>query len=207
MVYANLEGNIYPEIFNEQASRILDWIRENPNTDPNAYEMTNLFLLGAKYAHEGFDINVDTLTKMWNIRSGNFEQVGISKDNFVYRICEDSYKSVVEDKPLVNDEASHHALRKMAAIGLWLKQQQRDGETLHYDNTQELLQLVEASRTLKGVHPELFDKYKFMDNLNVLSRLQPENVLSGRISDAMQQLNNEKTTNIEGKTSKEEITR
>lgn len=65
----------------------------------------------------------------------------------------------------------------MAGLGLYLKQQQRDNGTISYNNLQELLQLLQCSSSLKTFHPELFDRYAFKENINVLCRLQLENEL------------------------------
>ena len=75
---------------------------------------------------EGKQIDTDTLSEMWQIRSQDFANCNISENNFVYQICKDSYESVMSGRSLVNDQNSHHALRKMAGLGLYLKQQQRD---------------------------------------------------------------------------------
>lgn len=202
MMYRNLNDNIYPEEFNARAEGILNWTKENRLSydwakDPNAYEMVNLFLLGSKYSNEGQNIDKSTLNQLWEIRSQDFEPIGILSNSFIYKICEDAFLSSQEGKPLVNDEASHHALRKMAGLGLYLSQQKRDGQEIQYNNPSELLELLEASRTLKGVHPELFEKYKFDKNLEALVRLQPENALSDRINHQMQQLSGKQEVNIQ----------
>lgn len=201
MLCQHSEDNIYPEQFNERSEGILNWIKENREKeewtkDPNAFEMTNVFLLGAKYAEEGVDINQETLKEMWKIRSQDFARCGVSENNFVYKICEDSYQASQEGRALVNDEASHHALRRMAGIGLFLNTQKvRDGK-VEYNNPDELLELLEASRTLKGVHPDLFEKYGFEENLQVIAKLQleKENSLESRIGKAMDAVFGEQTT-------------
>ena len=75
---------------------------------------------------EGERIDTETLREMWEIRSQDFASCNISENNFVYQICKDSYEAAMSGRILVNDQNSHHALRKMAGIGLYLKQQQRD---------------------------------------------------------------------------------
>ena len=134
--------------------------------------MTNVFLLGAKYAQEGHEIEKTTLQEMWDIRSGDFSRCGILPNNFVYKICEDAYKASQEGRALVNDEASHHALRSMADIGLFLNRQKYQGKEVEFNNPSQLMELLEASRTLKGIHPDLFEKYGFKENLEVLAKLQ-----------------------------------
>lgn len=175
------QDNISSQDFNNRAKGITDWIRENRNVhqwakDPNAYEMANVFLFGAKYISEGKSIDTNTLKEMWEMRSKDFQNCNISENHFVYRICQDAYDSVQNSRALVNDENSHHALRKMAGIGLYLKQQQRDGKKVQYDNLQELQTLIDTSKTLKNIHPDLFEKYKFSENINVLCSLIERNL-------------------------------
>lgn len=198
MEYRNLQDNIFQEEFNDRARGITNWIKENREKeewakDPNAYEMANVFLLGAKYAGEGANIDKETLKEMWELRKHDFEHCGVSENNFVYRICEDAYEASQEGRALVNDEASHHALRKMAGIGLYLSTQKTRENKIEYNNPTELLELVEVSRTLAGVHPDLFAKYGFDRNLQTMLKIQPESALSSRIDTAMKEIFEEKS--------------
>ena len=201
----SFQDNIPSSAFNSTSKNVLNWIEENRDAfdwakDPNAYEMTNLFLFGAKYSHEGKDVDINSLRKMWDIRSRDFERCNISSNNFVYAICEDTYKSAITGKPLVNDENSHHALRKMAGLGLYLKQQQRDTGEISYNNPQELLQFLQCSSSLKTFHPDLFDKYAFSENINVLCNLQSQHKLPNEISQSIQDAQNQiydRSTNVE----------
>ncbi len=202
----SFQDNIPSSTFNTTSKNVLNWIEENRDSfdwakDPNAYEMTNLFLFGAKYSHEGKDVDIDSLTKMWNIRSRDFERCNIGENNFVYAICHDSYQSALSGKAMVNDENSHHALRKMAGLGLYLKQQQRDTGEVSFNNPQELLQLLQCSSSLKTFHPELFDKYAFEDNINVLYDLQLKHELPSEISQCIHDAKNQ----IYNRTTKAEL--
>ena len=129
MEYRNIRENIFPEQFNDEAEGILNWIKENRENelgkDPNAFQMTNVFLLGAKYVSEGKEIHQETLKEMWEIRSQDFERCGVSENNFVYKICEDAYEASQKGRALVNDESSHTALTEMADIGLFLNRQKQ----------------------------------------------------------------------------------
>ena len=202
----SFQDNIPSSTFNTTSKNVLNWIEENRDSfdwakDPNAYEMTNLFLFGAKYSHEGKDVDIDSLTKMWNIRSRDFERCNIGENNFVYAICHDSYQSALSGKAMVNDENSHHALRKMAGLGLYLKQQQRDTGEVSFNNPQELLQLLQCSSSLETFHPELFDKYAFEDNINVLCDLQLKHELPSEISQCIHDAKNQ----IYNRTTKAEL--
>lgn len=185
------QDNIPSSMFNNTSKNVLNWIEENHDSydwakDPNAYEMTNLFLFGAKYSQERKNVDIDTLTKMWNIRSNDFKRCNIGENNFVYAICQDAYNAALSGKALVNDENSHHALRKMAGLGLYLKQQQRDTGKVSYNNPQELLNLLQCSSSLKTFHPQLFNKYSFEENINVLCNLQLEHELPSEITQSIQ---------------------
>lgn len=194
MDYSNgFQDNIPYSVFNSTSQNIKNWIEENRDKfdwakDPNAYEMTNLFLFGAKYGHEGKSIDLDSLTRIWDIRSKDFERCNISTSNFVYAICQDSYEAAMSGGLIVNDENSHHSLRKMAGIGLYLKQLQRDTGNISYNNPQELLQLLQCSMSLKTFHPDLFERYAFGENINALCRLQLENELPTEVVDDIKHL-------------------
>lgn len=200
MEYRNIEQNIYPEEFNEKAQTILGDIKkyreEEWAKDPNAFQMTNLFLLGAKYADEGYEINKETLKEMWEIRSKDFARCGVHDGGVVYGICEDAYKASQLGNALVNDVDSHCALRKMAGIGLFFHQKLSKGEKLDYNNPGELCELIENSKTLKILHPDLFERYGFEPNLQMIAKLQSEkeNSLQGRIGKAMESVFGEQTT-------------
>ena len=186
----SFQDNISSSFFDSTSKNVLNWIEENHDAfdwakDPNAYEMANIFLFGAKYSHEGKTIDVDTLTKIWDIRSKDFERCNISQNNFVYKICEDAYQSSLVGKSVINDENSHHALRKMAGLGLFLKQQQRDNDKISYNNPQELLQLLQCSKTLKTFHSDLFDRYAFEENINTLCRLQLEQSIPKEVAESI----------------------
>ena len=173
----NFVDNIRASEFNESAKGIADWIEENKDNewakDPNAYEMTNVFLFAGKYASEGKDINLETIERIWNLRKGDFEGCDIQENNFIYQICEQSYKSAMSKRALVTDENSHSALRKMAGIGLYLMQQKREkGQDIDYNNFGELMNLIEDAKSLKQGYPMLEIKLKFGNNLNMLYKIQ-----------------------------------
>ena len=61
---------------------------------------------------EGNQIDIEILTETWQIRSQDFVNCNISENNFVYQICKDSYEAAISGRSLVNDQNSHHTLRK-----------------------------------------------------------------------------------------------
>ena len=173
----NFQDNIPLADFNSRVKGIADWIEGNGHKydwarDPNAYEMTNVFLFAGKYMQEGQPVDLTDVQRIWEMRSGDFEGCGISENNFVYQICRQSYDSAMSGQALVIDEGSHSALRKMAGIGLYLIQQRRDQGKVNYNNLGEFLVLMQNSRALRQNHPELYDGFKFGESLRVLRELQ-----------------------------------
>ncbi len=173
----NFQDNIPAEDFNERVAGIANWIEENRDQfewakDPNAYEMTNVFLFAGKHTQDGKHVDLSDVQRIWDMRSGDFEGCGISENNFVYQICKQSYDCAMRGEALVTDEASHSALRKMAGVGLYLMQQKRDQGKMNYNNLSELLALMRNSRALRQNHPDLYEGFKFDDNIRVLRDLQ-----------------------------------
>ncbi len=162
--------------FDQRAEKIEKWIEENGELyewakDPNAYEMTDVFLIAGEYISEGKNANLNVLKSIWELRKGDFERCGIEENQFVYQICKQTYDATISGRALVNDEGSHNALSKMAGVGLYIMQQRRE-EDIDYNNIGELVNLIEDTRKLKQRHPQLHDNLKFANNINVLYRLQ-----------------------------------
>ncbi len=184
----NLKDNITHNLFNDSAKNVLNWIKDNRDKydwakDPNAYEMTNLFLFAAKYRSEGEKIDISCIQELWEIRKNDFQRCNISENNFIYKIIQDAYKSAISCEPLVKDSDSHDALRKMAGIGLNLHQQKRDNDKVIYNNPQELMELLDHSKSLKKSYPDLFEKYLFQSNIDRLCELQLSQTLPKEIQD------------------------
>lgn len=173
----NFQDNIPANEFNERTNGIANWIEENKEVhdwakDPNAYEMTNVFLFAGKHIEDGNDVNIQSVKRIWELRSQDFERCGISEEHFVYQICKQSYESAISGKALVDDENSHSALRKMSGIGLYLMQEKRDKGTVEYNNFNELVNLIEDSKMLKIKHPDLYKTFRFDNNLKFLYEMQ-----------------------------------
>lgn len=168
------KDSIQSQIFNQEAKKVLDWIKINRERYdwakiPNAYELVNLFLFAAKYRQEDKDINLDILKELWDLRKVDLEEASINKSNFVYMICEDSYNSLIKAKPLVNDQKAHYILRELADIGLNFNQQKNRNEKLYYNNTERIRELSEFSKILLSTYPELYKKYNIEENINIIN--------------------------------------
>lgn len=186
----NFNGNIPYDLLDVSSNNILNWIVENREKqdeakDPNAYEMTNLFLCAAKYRSQGKEVDLSAINQIWEIRKGDFGRCNISENNFVYRIVQDSYESAVSGKRLVNDSQSHSALRKIAGIGLHLYQQKRDNNQVLYNNPQELLELLNNAKNLAKFHPELYERYAVQSDINRICELQLSQDLPEQVKQAI----------------------
>ncbi len=178
MNYEQMEAYIPEFNINGVIGGVTEWTKENRNTDPNAFELVNVFLFAGKYASEGSLIDDESLTDLWNIRSESFKNMGISEDNFVYKIVEASYESAIKSESLVSDPISHIALRRTAGVGLYLMQQKRDTGTMNYNNSAEMMELLKASVILKDNHPDLFEDVSVRDFTSLVVDLCPKDNLS-----------------------------
>lgn len=188
----NFNDNIPYELLDMSSNNILNWITENRfqydwARDPNVYEMTNLFLCAANYRSQGRKVDLSPINEIWEIRKDDFKGCNISESNFVYRIVQDSYESAIRGERLVNDSQSHMALRKLAGIGLYLYQQKRDTKQISYNNPQELLELLNNVKSLSKFHPELYERYAVMSNINRICELQLSQELPEQIQQAIKQ--------------------
>lgn len=173
----NFQDNISAQDFNNRSTGTANWIEENRETqdfakDPNAYEMTNIFLFAGKHLSEGQDIDLDGVNRIWAARSQDFKNCGVSENSFVYLICKESYEAAISGQSLVNDEGSHSAIRDMAGIGLSLYQYNRDNGGIDFNNLGQLTNLLENSRELKQRHPDLHEQFGFDKNLQALYDMQ-----------------------------------
>lgn len=170
----SFKDSIQPQIFNEKAKEILKWTKINRKRYdwakvPNVYELVNLFLFASKYKKEDKDIDLDILKEIWDLRKVDLEKTGINKSNFVYMICEDSYNSLINGKPLVNDEKAHYILRELADIGLNFEQQKNRNEKSYYNNTEKIKELSKSSKLLLSFYPELYKKYNVEENIKMIN--------------------------------------
>lgn len=192
----NFKDNIPYDLLDMSSKNILKWIIENREKqdeakDPNAYEMTNLFLCAAKYRSQGKEVDLSAINGIWEIRKGDFERCNISENNFVYKIVQDSYESAVSGKVLVRDSQSHSALRKLAGIGLHLYKEKRDNNQISYNNPQELLELLNNAKSLAMFHPELYKRYAVQSNINTICELQLSQELPEQVQQAIKQMQTE----------------
>ncbi len=164
---------------NVRIAGIAGWIKGNRNTDPNAFEMVNLFLFAGKYASEGSRIDKGSLTELWNMRSEDFSKCNIDKNHFVYKIAEITYQSAMEGNSLVNNAESHIALRRMAGVGLFLMQQKRDMGSINYNNYGEMMELLKSASILKETNPDVFESASVGQFTELLVSLQPTEHLNG----------------------------
>ncbi|MCI8546359.1 MAG: hypothetical protein HFJ44_03910 [Clostridia bacterium] len=143
------------------------YIAENPKSDPNAFEMVdvlstynNLIAFG-KTPPENVKSDLDT---MFSHRRQNFIENGIGLDSAAYRICEFCHNP--------NNFASYPipavtiaAMRKIASLDLYSRQQIRDGGKL-FDNVREVETVKNYFNASNNIKPVFLDTFKVdLENL------------------------------------------
>lgn len=183
---SNIE-NIIEEILNNKMKNLINtmkggegkhgvnrYLAENPKSDPNAYEIVdtittynNLVACG-KTPPE--DIKTD-LDNMFSQRKKNFMENDIGMDNAAYKMCEFCYQpESLDDYPL--PAVTIEAMKKIASLDLYSRQQERDGKTL-FDNVAEVENLKNCFYASQIIKPGFLDD--FTDDLNLLYNKTKEN--------------------------------
>lgn len=182
------------DVTQERINNILKYIEENPNSDPNAYEMNDLLFsvarLGAegrKYEETPYAFLEDPkmsklrhdLFKMMDIRMEQLIQPDIglceSKSDSLYQHFEKSIKNMATLNSLGDKDLSDN-FSKACGINLYVKQRLRE---LEMDNKDEVI--YDNKR-------EIYDLLNNLENCNY----QPnqEELMTGLLSDIKAALGN-----------------
>lgn len=150
------------------------YLRENPNSDPNAFQMVDLFTTYNNLVACGRtppeDIKAD-LDNMFSQRKRNFIENGIGTDNVAYRMCEFCYKpQSLDDYPL--PAVTIAAMRKIASLDLYSRQQERDGKLL-FDNVAEVEEVRNYLNASNIVKPNFLKKFE--DDLEQIYGMAKDN--------------------------------
>lgn len=166
----------------ERIDNVFKYIEENPNSDPNAYEMNDLMFRVADLGQKGrffeaqpYDFIHDekysklreSFYKMMNIRIKQFSDkqygLGDSKDDPLYKYFDKSMRTI-ETLNSLGDKHVRDVHSKICGIALYSKQRRRDirdNSEIIYDNKLEMEELVEDIKEY-GVNPFLKDELKVM---------------------------------------------
>lgn len=145
----------------DRMKAINEYIAENPKSDPNAFEMVdvistynNLVAFG-KNPPESIKQDID---KMFFHRKQNFIENGIGTDSVAYKICEFCYnKDNLNKYPL--PAVTIAAMRKIASLDLYSRQQERDGGQL-FDNVTEVEAVKNYFNASNVVNPGFLEQFK-----------------------------------------------
>lgn len=146
----------------------LEWSRnyicENPQSDPNAYELIELMI--AQHEREAGYIPAEmpeyafaygACQGMWRIRKEQFEDPvhypHLQNASLAYQICSDLYRDT-SFRPY--PQMTAFALKKMAGIDLYVAQFGIDA----FDNREELKTVLEHVEAAKLVQPSLISRYE-----------------------------------------------
>ena len=143
------------------------FIAENPNSDPNAYEIVDVVTTYNNLIASGQNIPDDIKTdinNMFSHRKKNFAENGIGLDSAAYRICEFCYNPENSGNyplPAVTIEA----MKKLASLDLYSRQQIRDNGPL-FDNVAEVETVKNYFKASNSIKPGLLEPFKQdLDNI------------------------------------------
>lgn len=150
------------------------YIADNPNSDPNAYEIVDVLTTYNNLVASGQNIPDDIKADIDNMflhRKKNFAQNGIGLDSTAYKICEFCYNPENSGNyplPAVTIEA----MKKLASLDLYSRQQIRDKGPL-FDNVAEVETVKNYFAASNTINPGFLDQFK--EDLENLYNVTKEN--------------------------------
>lgn len=138
------------------------WIKNNLDTDLNAYEMVEQATTLNNAKLQGAEISERTFTKLeesWKIRKHGLLERNLSEAYLASHICENVIEGNLKNTLLPTPAIE--VIKKIAAIDLYLTQQKRDNNKVEYNNFMEYLEICKNYELLKKdeTYPFIIDTY------------------------------------------------
>ena len=135
---------------------IVNWIQQNPRTEPNAYELVDVF---TKYASipKGFRNNV-TEQNMEYLNYKRIQDFVRMKERFqlIQAFCKQAYLDYKSGVSHNKVECAY--LRRLAGVQFYISQVKRDNSDYRFDNEWELFELTTYQQVIHQTDPEFFSK-------------------------------------------------
>lgn len=177
-------------------SNVSNWVKANEETDPNMYELMDIFISAGKF--EG-DLSEETIAQLKYLKEKRMDdlenRVGINKDDDLYKISNEVCNSTLEGIPTTYSGEVSEYICKLASINTYIAQMKRDNKDFHYDNKYEfeiLTALKEraekvqtilpssCSRLFNNLSKELKVEKGFMDELKSMTVDNPREVRTSK---------------------------
>lgn len=124
--------------FAAELNRVIAWIIDNPDTDPNAYEMCKLYLKAAEFRGNLTYEIISNLAFMHRVRMQDFEnRLDVSLDHPLFELIATLYDNAVNGVVITEDPIAKEAICKIAGIFLYIVQEQRKNPGFSYSNHAE----------------------------------------------------------------------
>lgn len=124
--------------FAEELNRVIAWIIDNPDTDPNAYEMCSLYLKAAEFRGSITEEIRENLAFMDRVRMQDFKnRLDVSLDHPLFELIATLYDNAVNGVVITEDPIAKEAICKIAGIFLYIVQEQRKNPGFSYSNQAE----------------------------------------------------------------------
>lgn len=124
--------------FVSDLKRAVAWIVDNPDTDPNAYEMCDLYLRAADYLELVPDSAREDLAFVDRVRMKDYQdRLDISIGHPLFELIANLYDNAVKGVKITDDPIAREAICKIADIFLTIVKEQRKDPTFCYDNKKE----------------------------------------------------------------------
>lgn len=129
--------------FASDLNRVVNWIIDNPDTDPNAFEMCKMYLNAADLFCGNLPNGVkDDLVFVDRVRMKDYkERLGLWVEHPLFSLIATLFDNAMEGVVISEDACAKEIICRIAGIFLYIIQQQRIDPDFHYSNQDEFWQL------------------------------------------------------------------
>ena len=140
-------------MINERLQGVLNWFKENPNSNPNMYELVEV-LSQASRDEEKNEALIKELTKLEVERLIN-NGIVTSEDDCLVQMVLEVYEQVLGGQQISEEKENY--LKMVAGVSFYLKTLEANGQEVTYNNTYEYSTLMDHKYELMERGEEISD--------------------------------------------------
>lgn len=148
--------NRQKEAVENKISNVFQWVKENEETDPNMYELMDIFITAGKFEGDLSQDTIDQLTYLKEKRMDDLEnRVGINKEDDLYKFSNEVCENTLQGMPTTYSNEVKEYICKLAGINTYIAQMKREDKNFSYDNKYEFETLADLKEKAEEIQTML----------------------------------------------------
>jgi hypothetical protein len=128
----------------ERLNNVCNWIKENPDTDPNTYEMSSIFMDVSKLSGNIQESTKENIQYMKEKRFTDLkDRLGLDENTDLYKLQSKLYDAAINGEPVTFDSRVQEYICKCSSVSLYIAQEKNKDENFKYNNPTELKEMQE----------------------------------------------------------------